>query len=165
MATRRGPRVILDPEGDTPPTDREGRSPSAKRARGDSDDRRHTRGKRRRVEERGEEGAAGTPRPTSPNPEPTPTDWGSESPLPRHFARDVARGRQGTVRGWRAEEVVELVRYVRWAGRTRGGRRHGTHLFRDLVHKVHTIVPDQVPRCHKSSRCEGTGMRAGARVR
>ena len=28
-----------------------------------------------------------------------------------------------------------------------------------------TMVPDQVPRCHKASRCEGTGMRACARVR
>ena len=29
-----------------------------------------------------------------------------------------------------------MVRYVRWAGRTGGGRRRGTHLCRDLVHRV-----------------------------
>ena len=35
---RRGPRVTRDPHGDRPPTDREGLSPSTKRARRDSDD-------------------------------------------------------------------------------------------------------------------------------
>ena len=34
------------------------------------------------------------------------------------------------------QDVAELVRYVRWAGGTRGGRRYGTHPFRDLVHRA-----------------------------
>ena len=43
----------------------------------------------------------------------------------------------GTVRGWRAGEVLGLVSYVKWADRTRGGKEwRGTHAIRDLVHRV-----------------------------
>ena len=47
--------------------------------------------------------------------------------------RPVRRG-PGTVAGWTAGEVAELVRYAKWAGKTRGRReRRGTHPFGDLV--------------------------------
>ena len=136
-AARKGHRVIADWEGDTPPTDMEERSPYGKRVGGNGVDGRHARGKRRRVEERGASGTAGAPRPTRYSPEPSETDWGSESPLPRHCARHGARREQWLVRGWRAGEVAEWVRYVKWAGRTRGGREwRRTQPFRDLVHKA-----------------------------
>ena len=32
--------------------------------------------------------------------------------------------------------MAELFRYVKWAGRTRGGGGPGTHPFRDLVHRA-----------------------------
>ena len=127
-------QVIPDPEGGTPPTDVEGRSPSRKRARGEGRETGQERGKRRPVEERRAGEAAGAPRPASPSPEPTPTDWGSELPPPRQYAPQPVRREPGTVRGWRAGDVVELVRYVKWAGRTRGGReRRGTRPFSSLV--------------------------------
>ena len=127
-------RVLPDPEGDTPSTDVEGRSPSGKRARGEGGEAGQARGKRRRVEERGAGEAEGAPRPASPSPEPTPTDWGSESPPPRQYAPQPVRREPGTVSGWRAGDVAELVRYVKWAGRTRGGReKRGTRPFSDLV--------------------------------
>ena len=45
----------------------------------------------------------------------------------------VRRG-PGTVPGWTAGDVAGLVRYVKWAGWTRGRReRRGTHPFSDLV--------------------------------
>ena len=41
------------------------------------------------------------------------------------------------VAGWTAGDVAELVGYVKWAGRTRGGReRLGTHAFSDLVSRA-----------------------------
>ena len=108
VAGRKGPsRVTPDPEGDTLPTDREERSPSAKRARGDSDDGWHARGKRRWVEERGEEGAAAAARPTSPSPESPLTDWDS-MPWCRGILRSMSRGRSrglsrvGGRRRWRS---------------------------------------------------------------
>ena len=84
------------------------------------------------MEERGGEGATGAPRPSSPSREPTLTSRGLASPLQRHFVRRE----QGPIRAWGAEEVAELVRFVKGAGRTRGGRRPGTHPFRDLVHRA-----------------------------
>ena len=45
----------------------------------------------------------------------------------------VPRG-PGTIAGWTAEEVAELVRYVKLAGKTRGRReKRGTRPFSDLV--------------------------------
>ena len=114
-------RVLSDPEGDTPSTDEEGRSPSGKRARGEGGEGGQARGKRRRVEERGAGEAEEAPRPASPSPEPTQTDWGPESPLPRRYAPQPVPREPGTVRGWRAGDVAELVRYVKCPGRTRGG--------------------------------------------
>ena len=113
-------RVLSDPEGDTPSTDVEGRSRSRKRAREEGGEAGQARGKRRRVEERGEGEAEGAPRPASPSPEPTPTDWGSESPPPRQYAPQPVQREPGTVKGWRAGDVAELVRYLKWAGTTRG---------------------------------------------
>ena len=127
-------RVLPDPEGDTPSTDVEGRSPSEKRAREEEEEAGQERGKRRRVEERGAGGAEGALRPASPSPEPTPPDWDSESPPPRWYAPPPVRRGRGTVAAWMAGDVAELVRYVKWAGRTRGRReRRGTHPFSDLV--------------------------------
>ena len=127
---RQGHRVLPDPEGDTPSTDVERRLPSGKRARGEGGESGQARGKRCRVEEWGAGEAAGAPRPTSPSPEPTPTDWVSESPLPRSYAPQPVPTDPGTVWGWRAGETAELVRYLEWAGRTRGGRvRRGTGPF------------------------------------
>ena len=41
------------------------------------------------------------------------------------------------VQRWRAEGVAELVGYVKWAARTRGGReKPGTRPFSDLVGRV-----------------------------
>ena len=126
--------VLPDPEGDTPSTDVEGRSPSGKRAREEDEEAGQERGKRRRGEERGAGEAEGAPRPASPSPEPTPTDWDSESPPPRQYAPPQARRRPGTVAGWTEEEVAELARYVKWAGKTRGRReKRGPRPFRDLV--------------------------------
>ena len=67
-------RVLPDPEGDTPSTDVEGRSPSGKRAREEEEEAGQERGKRRRVEERGAGGTEGAPRPASRSPKATPTD-------------------------------------------------------------------------------------------
>ena len=61
-------RVLPDPEGDTPSTDVEGRSPSGKRARGEGGEAGQPRGKRRRVEERGAGEAKKAPRPASSHP-------------------------------------------------------------------------------------------------
>ena len=77
---------LPDSEGDTPSTDVEGRSPSGKRAREEGGEAGQARGKRRRVEGRGAGKAEGAPRPSSPSPGPTLTDWGSESPPPRRYA-------------------------------------------------------------------------------
>ena len=88
------------------------------------------RGNQPRVEERGAGGAKGAPTPT----EPTPTDSDSESPPPRRYAPPPVRRGPGMVAGWTAGDTAELVRYVKWAGRTRGRReRRGTHPFSDLV--------------------------------
>ena len=41
------------------------------------------------------------------------------------------------VRGWSAGKVAELVRHVKWAGRTRREReRRETYPFGDLVHRA-----------------------------
>ena len=105
-------RVIPDPERGTPPTDTEGRLPSGKRAGGEGGEGRHARGKRRRLEEKGTGGATVAPQPASPSLEPTPTDWRSESLLPRRYAQHSARRVPGTVQGWRAGEMAELVRHL-----------------------------------------------------
>ena len=52
-------RVLPDPEGDTPSTDVEGRSPSGKRAREEDEEAGQDRGKRRRGKERGAREAGG----------------------------------------------------------------------------------------------------------
>ena len=127
-------RVIQVLEGDGVPTDFEGRSPFEEGARGEGGEARQERGKRCQVKERGAGEAVGAPRPTSPSVEPTPTEWGSESPPPRRYAPQPVRREPGTVWGWRAGDVAELVRYVKWAGRIRGGReRRGTRSFCNLV--------------------------------
>ena len=127
-------RVLPDPEGDTPSTDVEGRSLSGKRAREEEEEAGQEGGKRRRVEERGAGGSEGAPRPASPSPEQTLTDWDSESPRPRRYAPPPVWRGPGIVAGWTAGDVAELVRYVKWAGRTRGRReRRGTNPFSDLV--------------------------------
>ena len=100
-AVARGGRWVLpDPEGDTPSTDVEGRSPSRKRAREEDEEAGQERG-----EERGAGEAEGAPRPASPSPEPTPTDWDSESPPPRQYAPPPMRRRSGTVAGWTEGEA------------------------------------------------------------
>ena len=120
-AVARGAHWVLpDPEGDSPSTDVEGRSPSGKRAREEDEEAGQERGKRRRGEERGAGDADGAPRPASPSPEPTPTDWDSESPPSRQYAPPPVRRRPGKVAGWTEGEVAELARYVKWAGKTRG---------------------------------------------
>ena len=127
-------RVLPDPEGDTPSTDVEGRSPSGKMAREEEEGAGQERRKRRRGEERGAGEAKGAPRLASPSPEPTPTDWNSESPPPRQYATLPVRRGPGTVAGWLAEKVAELVRYVKWVEKTRGRReKRGTRPFSDLV--------------------------------
>ena len=74
---------------------------------------------------------------TSPSPKPTQTDWGGALPLPRHYAPHPAQREQGTVRGWRAGGVAELVLCLKPVAWTRVGReRRGTHAFRDLVHRA-----------------------------
>ena len=103
-------RVLPDQEGDTPSTDVEGQSPSGKRAREEEEEAGQKRGKRHRVEERGAGGAEGALRPTSPSPEQTPTDWDSESPLPRRYAPLPVRrgpGAEGGGRG-RAGPLPEV---------------------------------------------------------
>ena len=126
--------VLPDPEGDTPSTDVEGRSPSGKRAREEGEEAGQDRGKRHSGEERGAGEAEGAPRPASPSPEPTPTDWDSESPPPRRYAPPPVRRRPGTVLGWTEGDVAELARYVKWAGKTRGRRdKRGSRPFSDLV--------------------------------
>ena len=127
-------RILPDPEGDTPSTDVEGRSPSGKRAREENEEAGQERGKRRRVGERGAGDAEGAPWPASPSPELTPTDWDSESPPPRQYAPPPVRRGPGTVAGWTAGEVAELVRYVKLAGKTRGRQeKRKTHPLSDLV--------------------------------
>ena len=127
-------RVLPDPEGDTPSTDVEGRSPSGKRAREEDEEAGQAKGKRRRGEERGAGEAEGALRPASPSPERTLTDWDSESPPPRQCAPPPVRRGPGTVAGWTAGKVAELVRYLKWAAKTRGRReKRGTRPFSDLV--------------------------------
>ena len=134
---RRAHRVLPDPEGDTPSTDVEGRSLSGKRAREEDEEAGQERGKRRRVEEQGAGEVEGAPRPASPSPEPTPTDWNSEFPPPRQYAPPPVPRGPGTVAGRTAGEVAELARYVKWAGKTRGRReKRGTRSFSDLVGRV-----------------------------
>ena len=134
-AVARGAHQVLpDPEGDTSSTDVGGRSPSGKRAREEEEQMWQERGKRRRGEERGAGEAEGAPRPASPSPETTLTDPHSESPPPRQYAPPPVRREPGTVTGWMAGEVAEVVRYVEWAGKTRGRQeKRGTRLFSDLV--------------------------------
>ena len=115
-------RVLPDPERDTPSTDVERQSPSGKRAREVDEEAGQERGKRRRGKERGEGEAEGAPRPASPSPERTPTDWDSESPPPRQYAPPPVRRGPGTVAEWTEGEVAELARYVKWVGKTRGRR-------------------------------------------
>ena len=87
-----------------------------------------------RGEERGAAEAEGAPRPASPSPEMTPTDWDSESPPPRQYAPLPVRKRPRTVAGWTEGEVAELARYVKWAGKTRERReKRGPRPFSDLV--------------------------------
>ena len=127
-------RVLPDPEGDDPSTDVEGLSPSGKRAREEEEEAGQERGKRRPGEERGVGEAEGAPWPDSPSPEPTPTDWDSESPPPRRYAPPQVRRGPGTVAGWTAGEVAELVRYVKLAGKTRARwEKRGTRPFSNLV--------------------------------
>ena len=127
-------RVLPDPEGDTPSTDVEGRSPSGKRAREEEEEAGQERGKRRRGEERGAGEAEGAPRPASPSPEPTLMDWDLELPPPRQYAPPPVQRGPETVAGRTAGEVAELVRYVKWAGKTRGRRgKSGTRFFSDLI--------------------------------
>ena len=103
-------QVLLDPEGDTPSTDVEGRLPSGKRAREEEGEAGQERGKRRRGEERGAGEAEGAPRPASPSPEPTPMDWDLESPRRGSMCRrrcggDLGRsrgGQRGKWHGWSA---------------------------------------------------------------
>ena len=102
-----------------------GAVPSGKRAREEEEEAGQERGKRRGGEEGGAGEAEGAPRPASPCPEPTPTDWDSESPPPRQYAPPPVRRGPGTVAGWTAGEVAELVRYVKWAAKTREGARTG----------------------------------------
>ena len=127
-------RLLPDPEGDTPSTDMEARSPSEKGAREEEEEVGQERGKRRRGEERGARKAEGAPQLASPSPEQTPTDWDLESPPPRRYAPPPVRRGPGTVPGWTAGEVAVLVRYVKWAGRTGGRReRRGIRPLSDLV--------------------------------
>ena len=127
-------RVLPDPEGDTPSTDVEGRSPSGKRASEEEEEAGQERGKPRRGEERGAGEVEGAPRPATPSPELRPTDWNSESPPPRRYAPPPVRRGPRTVAGWTVGEVAELIRYVKWAGQTRGRREErGTRPFSDLV--------------------------------
>ena len=134
VVARGAHRVLQDPEGDTPSTDVEGRSPSGKRAREEDEEAGQGRGKRRRGEKRGAGEAEGAPRPASPSPEPTPTDWDSESPPLRRYAPPPVRRGPGTVAGWTEGEVAGLARYVKWAGKTRGRReKRGPRPFSDLV--------------------------------
>ena len=127
-------RVLPDPEGDTPSTDVGGRSPSGKRAREEDEEVGQERGERRRGEERGAGEAEGVPRPASPSPELTPTDWDLESPPPQRYAPPPVRRGPGTVARWTEGEVAELTHYVKWAGKTRGRReKRGPRTFSDLV--------------------------------
>ena len=134
-AVARGAHWVLpDPQGDTPSTDVQRRSPSGKRARGEGGEAGQARGERRRVEGRGAGGAEGAPRPASPSPEPKQTDLGLELPPPRQYAPQPVQREPGTVTGLRAGDVAELVCYVKWAGRTREGREErGTRPFSNLV--------------------------------
>ena len=126
--------VLPDPEGDTPSTEVEGRSPSEKGAREEGEEAGQDREKRRTGEERGAGGAEGAPRLASPSPEPTPTDWDSESPPPRQYASPPVRRRPRTVARWTEGDVAELARYVKWAGKMRGRRdKRGPRPFSDLV--------------------------------
>ena len=83
VVARGAHRVLPDPEGDTPSTDVELRSPSGKRARGEGGEPGQAGGKQHWVQERAAGESDGMPRPASPSPQLTPTDWGSESPPPR----------------------------------------------------------------------------------
>ena len=85
----------------------------------------------------------GAAQPASPSQESTPTDWGSATPVPRHYARHPAQREQGTVRVPKPREVADAVRYMKCAGRTRGGREwRGTHPFRHLLHKGPEMAED-----------------------
>ena len=102
---RGGHRVIPDLEGDTPPIDKEGRSPFQKTARGVGDDFGHARGKRRQLKDQGAGNASRAPRSANSSPEPTPTDWGSATLLPRHYSRHPA---------WSTKERSGAGRQQRW---------------------------------------------------
>ena len=122
-AVAQGARWVLpDPEGDNPSTDVEGQSPSGKRAREEDEEAGRERGKRCRGGERAAGEAEGALRPASPSPEPTPTEWYSESPPPWQYAPPPVRSKPGTVTGRAEGDVAELARYVKWAGKTRGKR-------------------------------------------
>ena len=83
----------------------------------------------------GEQGEReGAPRPASPSPEATLTDWDLELPPPRRMAPPPVHRGPGTVAGWTAGDVAELVRYVKGAAMTRGRwERRGIHPFSNLV--------------------------------
>ena len=130
-------RFIPDPERGTSPADVEEQSPSGIRARGEGKEARQAGGKRRRTEERGAAESAGARRPASPSREPTRTDRSSELPPPRQYAPRPVRREPGIVWEWRAGDVAELVCYVKWVGRTRGGReRSGIRPFSTLVSRA-----------------------------
>ena len=133
-AARGAHRVLPDPEGDTPSTDVEGRSPSGKRAREEEEEAGQEKGEAAQGGGAGSGGGGGGAAASQPGPEPTLTDWDSESPPPRQYAPPPVRRGPRTVAGWVAGEVAELVRYVEWAGKTRGRReRRGTRPFSSLV--------------------------------
>ena len=123
--SREARRVLPDLEGDTPSTNME--APSEKRARGEGGETGQARGKQRWVEERGAGEAEGALRPASPSVELSPTHWGSGSPPPREYAPQPVRREPGAAKGWSAGDVTELVSYVKWARRTRGGGRSQGH--------------------------------------
>ena len=80
-----------------------------------------------------------TPRPTPPPTPSCPPPPPPPPPPPRVLKDSWGVGRIRTVGsrppvGWTAGEVAELVRYVKWAGKTRGRReKRGTRPFSDLV--------------------------------
>ena len=62
------------------------------------------------------------------------TDWDSESPPPRRYAPPPVQRGPGTVAGWTAGDVGELVCYVKTGGEDKGRTGEaGSHPFSDLV--------------------------------
>ena len=127
-------RVLPDPEEDPPSTDVEGRSPSGKRAREEKEEAAQERGKRRQGEEWGAGGAEAAPRPARPRPRADADRLGLGAATAAAVC--AAAGTEGARdgRGVDNEEMAELVRYVKWAGRTTGRwERRGARPFSDLV--------------------------------